>query len=181
MGFSLNCTPFFKIRKKSQSSAYAGPEKVRKYTEGNFKKKKESKRKENKKLQEQGRKQRKRIFLKNYIKQYNKTYLVTYIFILVSIAILHFKGVRTRKNQHLAIFIVSHYNFINWVTLSWWTYAAYGLSYWVMIQVCTTWLFHYESAICKTMRHRESACRETSPNFQGFSTLLPKDFLFFSP
>lgn len=64
MGFSLNHTASFKTRKKSQLSAYTGPEKVRKYTEGNFKKEKESKRKENKKLQEQGRKQKKRNFLK---------------------------------------------------------------------------------------------------------------------
>lgn len=97
LGFSLNHTPFFKTRKKSQLSAYTGQEKVRNYTEGNFKKKKESKRRENKKLQEQGRKQRKRNE-KNYIKQYNKTYLVTCIFILVGIAILHSKDVRTRKN-----------------------------------------------------------------------------------
>ena len=64
MGFSLNRTASFKTRKKSQLSAYTGPEKVRQYTEGNFKKKKESKRRENKKLQEQGRKQRKRNFKK---------------------------------------------------------------------------------------------------------------------
>lgn len=87
-----------------------------------LKRKKKAKEKKTKIYRSKEENRGREIFLKNYSKQYNKTYLVTCIFILVSIAILHFKDVRTRKNQHLAIFIVSHYNFINWVTLSWWTY-----------------------------------------------------------
>lgn len=41
--FLLNCTPFFKTRKKSQLSAYIGPEKGRKYTKRECEKKKKDK------------------------------------------------------------------------------------------------------------------------------------------
>lgn len=97
--------------------------------------------------------------------------MATCIFILVSIAILHSKDGRTKKNQHLAIFLLCY----NIISSTEWHYpdghtATYGLSCWVMIQVWTTWVFHYESAICKTMRHWESTCRETPPNCQGFLT-----------